>query len=504
MNLKLFVYLFLVLCVLSPASAHMRTCKTNILRSLGLHSRITPNRLNSICPSASLNCCTEHDQMKLHKLWSSHGFTHISASHAANQAAFLKIRNVLSYKDKIDYKRIFELFRDKAQPTPSEQYLNHIQKVMVEMSKRNEAYLKNLMETMPKRLQAMQNEMRHLRKAFLCSMCDWHNHRYFNSESMTLTYAGPFCTSLIQKYVDLLADKYMDVVKFLLNLDEFYYLITNDRLMASPMDRAVFRRFSLIIDKCKKNPTKLEDCADICKEFTMNNFSYMFDGESSVWENYNNAFNNIKDALVGEDREIVRLFSMRKQDWSVKRLNTFADNHSVLSDKITDNPRNKANKRNSFNLEFKSQAVKTFVERTHPVSSIQIETLDDELSSITLYKLADDPVDITKFMILLDTKGGINLFKDARRMNFESTAEQLIALIHSKGGDPNRLDEIIDDSVKEMLKEIQITDIAGFVTDFKLEFDKIAQTKGPGGNSNNGVGVMSVSALISAILYMFV
>lgn len=505
MNLNLFVYLFSVLYLLNPTSAHMRTCKTSILRSLGLHSRITPNRLNSICPHASLNCCTEHDQMKLHKLWSSHGFTHISSTHAINQSSFLKLRNVISYKDKIDYKKIFQLFKDKAVPKPSEHYLAHIQDIMTKMSQKNEAVLKNLMIALPKKLQTMQNEMRHLRKAFLCSMCDWHNHRYFNAESMTLTYAAPFCTSMITKYIDTLAEKYLDIVRFLLYLDEFYYLITHDRFMSSAMDRAIFRRFALLITKCKKNTTKLSECADICKEFSMNNFSYMFDGESAVWEEYNTAFNNVKEALVGDDKEIAKLFILRKQDWSVKRLKGFQNNHSTVSEKITDNPKHKNRKRNSFNLEFKSQAVKTFVERTHPVSSIQVETLDDELSSITLYKLADDPVDITKFMILLDTKGGINLFKDARRMNFDSTAEQLIALIHSKGGDPNRLDEIIDDSVKVMLKEIQITDIAGFVTDYRLEFDKIAKKKSSGKkDEEDGVRVMMISALFGLVMYMFV
>lgn len=502
MNLKPFLYLFLTLLLLSPISAHMRTCKTNILRGLGLHSRITPNRLNSVCPHASLNCCTEHDQMKLHKIWSNHGFTHISSTHSTNNSSFIKLRSVIGLKDKIDYKKIFDTFKERAKPKPSEHYLNHMQKVMIEIAKRNEAYLKNLMNTLPKRLEQLQHSMKHLRKAFLCSMCDWHNHRYYNVESMTLTYAAPFCTSLIQKYIDLLADKYMDVVRYLLNLDEFYYLITNDRLMKSALDRAIFRRYYLLIDKCKKNPGKAVECFDICKEFSFNTFNYMFDGESKPWEDYVTAFNAVKDALTGEPKDYLRLFRMRKSAWSVKRLNTFANNHSITSTKVIDNPRNKKKKSNSFKLEFKSQAVKTFVERNHPISSIQVETLDDELSSITLYKLADEPVDISKFMIVIDTKGGINLFKDARRMNFDTTADQLIALIHSKGGDPNRLDEIIDDSVKEMLKDLQITDIAGFVTDYKLEYDEIAKKKGGSKDNSDSVPITMMTSILAVLVYL--
>ena len=500
MNLKPFINLFCIVVLLSPLSAHMRTCKTTILRSIGLHSRVTPNRLNSICPHASLNCCTEHDQMKMHKLWANHGFTHIETTHMQNLASFKKIRAVVSYKDKIDYKKIFETFRDVAKPTPSEHYLDHMQRVMSKIGERNEAFLKNLMNSLPKNLKKMYRMMKYMRKAFLCSLCDWHNHRYYNAESMTLTYAAPFCNALIQKYIDILADKYMAVVRYLLSLDEFYYLITHKRLMYSALDRAIFRRYYMIIDKCKKNPGKAPECFEICKEFSLNTFSYMFDGESKPWDKFSIKFNKVRTALTGEKKDFIKLFSLRKQSWNAKRMSVFAKNHSILSEKLIDNPKNKKKKGNSFKLDFKSQAVKTFVERRHPLSSIQVETLDDELSSITLYKMTDEPVDISKFLIVVDTKGGLNLFKDAKRMNFDSTAEQLIALIHSKGGDPNKLDEVIDDSVKSMLKDLQITDIAGFVTDYKLEFDEMAKKRA--GAAGKGVPLMLINTIASAVLYL--
>ena len=52
--------------------AHKRSCKNDIIRSFGLHGRIVPNWLNSLCGNVKWNCCTKHDQMKIHKKWKFH------------------------------------------------------------------------------------------------------------------------------------------------------------------------------------------------------------------------------------------------------------------------------------------------------------------------------------------------------------------------------------------------------------------------------------------------
>lgn len=39
----------------------VRTCKTSLLRSLELHSRLTANENLSLCPKIFLNCCTNYD-----------------------------------------------------------------------------------------------------------------------------------------------------------------------------------------------------------------------------------------------------------------------------------------------------------------------------------------------------------------------------------------------------------------------------------------------------------
>lgn len=64
--MKIFT-LILILILSKNLMAAKKLCTLDILRSFGYHSLITPNRSNKLCPSIKLNCCTKHDQMKMHK-----------------------------------------------------------------------------------------------------------------------------------------------------------------------------------------------------------------------------------------------------------------------------------------------------------------------------------------------------------------------------------------------------------------------------------------------------
>lgn len=67
-------------------------------------------------------------------------------------------------------------------------------------------------------------------------------------------------------------------MKMIMLLDEWIFLATGRRLVSSATNRAVFRRYMAIIDKCKANQD-VENCIELCREFNLNRMSYMFDGE---------------------------------------------------------------------------------------------------------------------------------------------------------------------------------------------------------------------------------
>lgn len=56
--MKIVILLFLIF---DKTITYNRSCKTRILHTFGYHSRIAPNRVNSVCPNVSYNCCTNID-----------------------------------------------------------------------------------------------------------------------------------------------------------------------------------------------------------------------------------------------------------------------------------------------------------------------------------------------------------------------------------------------------------------------------------------------------------
>lgn len=64
--MKILRYLLCALLV-SSGACFRKMCTMDILRSFGYHSLIAPNRSNKLCPKLRFNCCTNHDQMQMHK-----------------------------------------------------------------------------------------------------------------------------------------------------------------------------------------------------------------------------------------------------------------------------------------------------------------------------------------------------------------------------------------------------------------------------------------------------
>lgn len=68
----------------------------------------------------------------------------------------------------------------------------------------------------------------------------------------------------------------------MLLLDEFVYLVSNYRLLRYEADRGILHKYKLGVEKCKGDIK----CYDLCKEFNLNKFSYVFDGDSLVTKDF--------------------------------------------------------------------------------------------------------------------------------------------------------------------------------------------------------------------------
>ena len=473
--------------------ASQRVCKTQVLRSFGLHSRVTARQGNSLCPKISYNCCTRHDQMKIHKNWNQHDKNYLFAAYESAHKGFMSLSTVLMNKGQYVMKEILAKFEKYAKPP--EKFMTHLMNLTGEYDKRTPVQYNTMMKGLDKKLKAMFKEIQKYRQGFLCNLCNWRNHQFYNPQSMTVTYNQKFCLQLSIKYIDLLWEKYGEVFRFVNVMDEIMLMLSGER-MIDPIDHAIFHRYTFIIDKCKKDTSKIENCADVCREFNLNKFSYMWDGEMAVIKKFMKNYEKKWKKLDDPD-DMLALFKYRRDEWTQSKFKRFVDDQSVLSSKFLETTGMREPNKNSFDLDFKGNAVKNFVEHFHPTNSVQIETLDDELSAYALYRMVEPPVDISKFLIVFDPNTGIDLKKDSAEMNFDASVDQILALLNTSGGDVKSLNEIIDNPVKLLMKDVQIIDIADFINDPYIEFAKVV--KPPPKKKQNERGLSSAGRFLASI-----
>lgn len=467
-----FIALAVILVSLPRSARANRACKLNILRSFGLTSRVTPNQRNSLCPKITYNCCSEGDQMKMHKMWAAHGKASVKTTHKENRDALDKVKSIFLDKEKLDIPKLVKKYKKMFKP--SKKFKNHLDAVVGEWSKKGSAVYKKEYTTLKKQLALLNKDVYGLRRGFLCGMCEYHNHKFINPQSLTVIYSEKFCKALFKKFSDTLNRKYAIIFRYFVILNELLYLLT-DTYIIEPVEQAVYKRYALQTKLCKKKGT-LKACADLCKEFNLNQYSFMWDGEKLMLEDMKIKYEVLFKILTSKKPEKVMKYNKKK--WTNKAVSTYAKKESVMSKVIVTPVTMKSVKKNKYNLQFKSQSVQSYIEKKTKTHTIQIDGLDDELDSFRLYKMSEPPMDISKFMVLIE-KHGIDLYREANGTNLDSTAEQILALIHAKGDNIKCLDEVIEEDVKVLLKSLNIGRMNGIINDYDLEFDRLITKKRP-------------------------
>lgn len=463
--------LLLILGFLALTSyASQRICKTQVLRSFGLQSRITPTNTNALCPEITYNCCTKRDQMKIHKTWNLVNREYIQSSYRTARDSVEKLGVILLSKDDFILKNFVERFQNVMRPPTA--FVNHLTDLVGEYNKRDSKYYSDLMTNLRPKMAVLQADLRNFRQSLFCTLCDWRSHNFFNPQSLTLQYSQQFCLAMVSKYIDVLWDKYGEIFRLLTIMNEFMFLISGQRLM-SMEDSNIFLRYVAIIDRCRLDNTKIASCADVCREFNLNRFTYLWDGEPRMITTFVDNYDRFW-AIMNDNVRLNQLFLFRPTDWTRERLVQFIQTDSVMS-RTQAALLQQGIRRNTFDLQFKSSNVKNFFEYKHPTNTVQIETLDEELSSYSLYKMIDPPIDISTFMIIFDPVSGLNPINDSKEMNFEMTVDQLLALLHSSGTNIAALNEVIDKPVTEIMTDITISDIADFINDPFIEFARIVK-----------------------------
>lgn len=453
----------LLLFLFLTTSPNARICKPQIPRSFNYAGRLTPNHTCSLCPKIEHNCCTNHDQMNLHKNWKTQTKGQIKLLYKDNLSAFAKFNEVLSIKDELDLPSYVSDFEEVKKPNGN--ILNHLEDISKEFRDIDTAGYKVILnKLLVKIIPRMQKKMVNLRKGVLCLMCDWNFHKDVNVESMTILYNNKFCVKLVDDFIDVVYEK-NKFFRLMMIVDEFYYLTTKKRLVTSASDRATYRRYNLIITQCIMFRGDLNKCGDFCREFNVNRFTYMFDGEEESIKDF------VKNYIVFYQNvtKNPKKFFKKRRTGKLSSENVFSK--EIISDPILDKI-----KENTFDLNFKTYPQVNFFEKKHKINGVQIERLDDEISSMTLFKLNDDPVDISNYMIIFDPYKGIDLYKTSLVTNLKVSVDHLLALIHSGGTNANHVNEHIEDSVAEVVRPIKIKSLGNWMNDFRMVFKRFVKS----------------------------
>lgn len=478
----LFVFIFAI-ALLPNLSIGSRICRVNILRSFGYKSRITAVPFNPLCPRINYNCCSQKDIMRMHKIWNNHAEGAILGNHQKSLQAFAKMSKIIQSSPLVPFMDIVQSFRNFVQPP--NRFLDHLTRVTSELvnnSKRfNDAHIAlQAGDGLPKLYEGVQN----LRKAALCSTCSWGNNRFIDTDGRVVTFRSSFCRTLIQRYIDTLNSKYNIVFRFFLLWNEFSLLVTGKRLFPRRLSMQ-YLRYANLIQRCRNGANNIQNCGDICREFNLNRYSHMWDGEPEFIENTITEIEKFSSTLRTTppgDRRI--LFAFRQAEWAGQNLNFFLNSTSALSSATPATPPIGQKPIGNFDFRINAPGVKRYVGFGFGAYTGQLDLLEDAMNSTSLYRLHDAPVDISLFIINYDDRRGIDLFRDMREMRYNLTVDKLLALLHTGKEDDESLDEIVDERVKEAVGDVDLGDVRSFAIDADMFFKIIAFKKKPDNSTN--------------------
>jgi len=125
----------------------------------------------------------------------------------------------------------------------------------------------------------------------------------------------------------------------------------------------------------------------------------------------------------------------------------------------------------------RSTMPRKFIEHLHPTNSIMLETLDDQISSYTIYRIIDRPVDVSTFIVQVEKGWGLNPYREIKKkLNLDEKMETVLTMMHNSQSDPMAVNEIIEDFVKELMEKNGVQQISSYFLDHSLNFKKIIFT----------------------------
>lgn len=133
----------------------------------------------------------------------------------------------------------------------------------------------------------------------------------------------------------------------------------------------------------------------------------------------------------------------------------------------------KYNRSGLVNFGDRSVMPRKFIEHIHPTNSIMLETLDDQISSFTIYRVIEKPVDVSAFITQVEKGWGLNPYKDRKKINMDVETQTLLTMFNQSNSDPMAVNEVIEEFTNKLLDRNGVQKISEYFLDHSMHFKRI-------------------------------
>ena len=274
------------------------SCNLVLLNAFGLKGLSSPRTGSVVCGSVKNNCCQKVDELFIHKLYSTKQKLKFDKRYSSYMESMPAIPTILSTTYTGNVNGTIKFFNSTVLTKPLVSKLTSLWNLTANYNVTNALImLQNATENLTK----VGKRVGRIRSGFYCTLCDYSTNQAVDFNAKTITVSQSFCTSLVSEYLFPLYVKFNVIYPYLIFLNDFAFLATNQTLFGTNNDRNEIIRIQLILTACLGSKTATANCTAFCTEFKLDEASVLFDGDATIMATYVSNFNSNFPSLMSAE-----------------------------------------------------------------------------------------------------------------------------------------------------------------------------------------------------------
>ncbi len=256
-----------------------------------------------LCPEVKFKCCSVFDELVFHKNWFNYYLPKLDIIEERYTKKFSELVPLLDFFKSME----FEVHEFRVKPLQLQKTKDIIQNLK---NIQLDTELRPVLNEIPKII-SFEKEYK---KKFICSLCDYSNHEYFNNKNKLVSIKESHCHILINKYGKFLQIRAKLLNTLLLLAHQFMNSFNVDYHNEIRSDLVVRVHESIdLIFKCFPDDHAgfdIELCGDICNYYSLTSLDPMFYGDFEFYDYMIEKYEKFKNYLLepvtmsGDEEEV--------------------------------------------------------------------------------------------------------------------------------------------------------------------------------------------------------